>query len=249
VFDDGKLAGAVVDTDPFAVTVLLDSAPPGGAELRRAKGINLPDTPHDLAALTPFDRSALRLLAPAVDAVSLSFVREAADVVGLRRELDALHRSDLPIIVKIETAQGFRNLPAIIAAGVASGPFGVMIARGDLAVEIGYERLAEVQEEILWLCESAHVPTIWATQVLNTMTKKGRPSRSEITDAAMASRAECVMLNKGPHIEDALHLLDGILRRMSGHQDKKRSLMRQLRAWGDVAEQPAAVPEVDDLIA
>jgi Pyruvate kinase, barrel domain len=58
---------------------------------------------------------------------------------------------------------------------------------------------AEVQEEILWLCEAAHLPVIWATQVLETMIKKGRPTRAEVTDAAMSVRAECVMLNKGPH--------------------------------------------------
>ena len=77
---------------------------------------------------------------------------------------------------------------------------GVMIARGDLAVECGYERLAEVQEEMLWFCEAAHIPVIWATQVLESLAKKGMPSRAEITDAAMGERAECVMLNKGPHI-------------------------------------------------
>ena len=80
----------------------------------------------------------------------------------------------------------------------------VMIARGDLAVECGFERMAEVQEEILWLCEAGHVPVIWATQVLETLAKEGMPSRAEVTDAAMAHRAECVMLNKGPYIVQAV---------------------------------------------
>ena len=103
-----------------------------------------------------------------------------------------------------------------------------MIARGDLAVECGYERLAEVQEEILWLCEAAHMPVIWATQVLEGVAKRGQPSRAEITDAAMSERAECVMLNKGPHIVGAVRVLDDILRRMQGHQHKKTSLLRTL---------------------
>ena len=103
-----------------------------------------------------------------------------------------------------------------------------MIARGDLAVEMGWERLAEVQEEILWLAEAAHLPVIWATQVLETMTKHGMPSRAEITDAAMGERAECVMLNKGPHILDAIAALDDILARMQAHQHKKRSMLRKL---------------------
>ena len=101
-------------------------------------------------------------------------------------------------------------------------PFGVMIARGDLAVEIGFARLAEIQEEILWLCEAAHVPVIWATQVLENLIKRGMPSRAEITDIAMAERAECVMINKGPFVLDAIAMLDDVVERMRGHQHKKR---------------------------
>ena len=88
--------------------------------------------------------------------------------------------------------------------------------------------MAEVQEEILWLCEAAHVPVIWATQVLDTLARTGRPSRAEVTDAAMAVRAECVMLNKGPFVVDAVRALDDILRRMEQHQYKKHSLYRRL---------------------
>jgi len=105
---------------------------------------------------------------------------------------------------------------------------GVMIARGDLAIECGYQRLAEVQEEILWICEAAHMPVIWATQVLESLAKTGVPSRAEVTDAAMGERAECVMLNKGPYIVTAVRILDDILRRMQSHQEKKRSMLRKL---------------------
>jgi len=107
----------------------------------------------------------------------------------------------------------------------------VMIARGDLAVEIGYQRMAEMQEQILWLCEAAHVPVIWATQVLEQLVKKGRPSRAEMSDAALAERAECVMLNKGTYIRDAVTILDDVLRRMADHQLKKTARLRALRSW------------------
>jgi pyruvate kinase len=109
-----------------------------------------------------------------------------------------------------------------------------MIARGDLAVECGYERLAEVQEEILWICEAAHTPVIWATQVLETLAKTGIPSRAEVTDAAMSERAECVMLNKGPYIGEAVRTLDDILRRMQAHQSKKRAMLRPLHVAHDI---------------
>jgi pyruvate kinase len=97
-----------------------------------------------------------------------------------------------------------------------------------LAIEVGFDRLAEVQEEILWFSEAAHLPVIWATQVLETLAKTGIPSRAEVTDAAMSVRAECVMLNKGEHITDAVRFLDNILQRMQAHQLKKRSMLRRL---------------------
>ena len=136
------------------------------------------------------------------------------------------------IVLKIETRQAFHELPRLLLACMRAGSFGVMIARGDLAVECGFERMAEVQEEILWICEAAHAPVIWATQVLESVAKTGMPSRAEVTDAAMSERAECVMLNKGPHIRDAVLMLDGILRRMQTHQTKKRALLRRLQIAG-----------------
>jgi len=133
------------------------------------------------------------------------------------------------IVLKIETQRGFENLPDMLLAAMRAPWCGVMIARGDLAVECGFERLAEVQEEMLWICEAAHVPVIWATQVLESLAKDGMPSRAEITDAVMADRAECVMLNKGPHIVLAVQVLDDILRRMQAHHDKNRAMLRELR--------------------
>ena len=81
------------------------------------------------------------------------------------------------------------------------------------------------------MCEAAHIPVVWATQVLENLAKKGLPSRSEITDAAMGERAECVMLNKGPHLSEAVAALDDILQRMQGHQVKKSAMLRKLARW------------------
>jgi pyruvate kinase len=90
-----------------------------------------------------------------------------------------------------------------------------------------------MQEEILWISEAAHVPVIWATQVLESLAKPGIPSRSEITDAAMGERAECVMLNKGPYVVEAVKALDDIMRRMEDHQEKKRATLRKLGVAAD----------------
>jgi pyruvate kinase len=108
---------------------------------------------------------------------------------------------------------------------------GVMIARGDLAVEAGFERTAELQEEILWACEAAHLPAIWATQVLESLAKTGQPSRAEITDVAASQRADCVMLNKGPYIVDAIRVLDDILARIGRVQHRDLTLMRHIHSW------------------
>jgi pyruvate kinase len=137
----------------------------------------------------------------------------------------------LGLIAKIEQPEALRNLPALIARARPRGPFGVMIARGDLAAELGFERTAEMQEEILWLCEAASVPAIWATQVLEDLVREGIPTRGEMTDAAMAVRAECVMLNKGPAVEQAVALLDRLLARMDDHIFKKTPTLRALKSW------------------
>jgi pyruvate kinase len=161
----------------------------------------------------------------------MSFVREASDVEMLQAQLSQFGRPDLGILLKIETRKGFDNLPQLVLAAMRRAAAGVMIARGDLAVECGYERTAEIQEEILWVCEAAHMPVVWATQVLETLAKTGFPSRAEITDAAMGQRAECVMLNKGPHLCEAVATLDDILQRMQDHQVKKSAMLRELKRW------------------
>jgi pyruvate kinase len=184
-----------------------------------------------ISALTVDDIENLEYVKAHADIVSMSFVRSAEDVQDLLRRVDGVVDHKLDIVLKIETVAAFESLPQILLELMRWEDVGVMIARGDLAVEAGFERLAEVQEEILWLCEAAHVPVIWATQVLDTLARTGLPSRAEVTDAAMAERAECVMLNKGPFIDDAITMLAGILGRMQEHTQKKRSLLRRLRSW------------------
>lgn len=234
-FDDGRIGAVVEHIRPEGVVVRITRARDIGEKLKPDKGVNFPDTDLRLNPLTEKDLQDLDFVAKHADMVNYSFVQSADDISRLQEELTA--RSDgrvLSLVAKIETARAVRALPEIIVRAAGVQPFGVMIARGDLAVEIGWERLAEIQEEILWLCEAAHVPVIWATQVLEGLAKDGLPSRAEITDAAMSERAECVMLNKGPYILDALDILDGVLRRMETHQIKKSSRLRALKSWASL---------------
>ncbi len=228
LFDDGHLETEVVAIAPGQVQVRVTHAPGGRFRLAAEKGINLPDSELPLPLCSADDERALAFAARHADLIDASFVRGPEDVHELHRRLAALDADQVGLVLKIETAGAFARLPAILLAALERAPVGVMIARGDLAIESGYQRLAELQEEILWLCEAAHVPVIWATEVLDQLARTGRPSRAEVTDAAMAVRAECVMLNKGRYVAEAVVALDDILRRMEQHQYKKRALYRRL---------------------
>ncbi|MCM3686467.1 pyruvate kinase [Kocuria rosea] len=234
--DDGKIHGRIRSVTPDEIELEVLQAGPGGTRLRAEKGINLPETDLGIAALTAEDRAHLPFVAEHADIVSMSFVRSREDVADLLRELEAIGDHALDVTLKIETVGGFEALPLMLLEAMRWEDVGVMIARGDLAVEAGFERLAEVQEEILWLCEAGHVPVVWATQVLESLAKKGLPSRAEVTDAAMGQRAECVMLNKGPFVVAAIEALDDILVRMQGHAEKKSDMLRRLRAWAPLVD-------------
>ncbi len=227
-FDDGRIGGRILANDGREIVVEITHAAPEGSRLRPEKGINLPDTRLDVPALTAKDLEDLRALAGHVDIVGLSFVRGPEDVQALHAALRALEAGPVGTVLKIETPQAFDNLAGILLAALANPPVGLMVARGDLAVEVGFERLAEVQEEILWLAEAAHVPVIWATQVLEGMAKRGLPSRAEVSDAAFGVRAECVMLNKGPYIVETVDFLAELLERMGEHRRKQRPMLGQL---------------------
>ncbi len=228
-FDDGKIGGIIEKVENARVLVRITHTPLRGVKLRSDKGINLPESNLRLAAMTAKDLEDLSFIAQHADVVELSFANTAQDVESLQQHLARLGLQQPAIVLKIESRRGFENLTDMLFAAMRASCCGVMIARGDLAVECGFERLAEVQEEILWICEAAHVPVIWATQVLETLAKTGMPSRSEITDAAMGHRAECVMLNKGLHVVSAVRVLDDILRRMQAHQTKNMAMLRELR--------------------
>jgi pyruvate kinase len=231
--DDGKLGARVVANSEATVTAEVTFARSKGYRLKPEKGVNLPGLDLDIPALTENDLLHLGFIAANADIIGYSFVQTPADIRRLADELAGrMEGRAMPaLMLKIETPLAVRNLPRLLVQAGSMMSVAVMIARGDLAVEIGLPRLSEVQEEILWLCEAAHVPVVWATQVLETLVKEGAATRAETTDAAMGQRAECVMLNKGPHIVEAVAFLDGILRRMDRHQTKKSAKLGALGAW------------------
>lgn len=228
LIDDGRIGGLIRSVREDELLVEITQARDSGEKLLADKGINLPDSQLALQGLTDQDIGNLEFVARHADMVGLSFVRHPADIELLQQHLKRLDAEKLGIVIKIETRTAFEQLPSLLLTLLQSPVVGVMIARGDLAVECGYERLAELQEEILWLAEAARLPVIWATQVLEGLVKTGKPTRAEVTDAAMGERAECVMLNKGPHIIQGIQMLDDVLQRMQAHQHKKSARLRQL---------------------
>jgi pyruvate kinase len=229
LMDDGKIEGKVIGVSDEELEIEITFAKASGAKLKADKGVNFPESQLHIRGLTEKDKEDLAFVVEHADVVNVSFVNNPQDVEDLLTALRRLNAREIGIILKIETRSGYRNLPGILLTAMQNYPLGVMIARGDLAIEGGWQHLARIQEEIMWLCEAAHIPIVWATQVLETLAKKGRPSRAEITDAATAQGAECVMLNKGPHILKAIEMLDYILKSMSDYHQKKAPMLPGLR--------------------
>jgi len=227
-YDDGELGAIVRETSAERIVVEITQTRKDSVKIKSDKGINFPDTDFHLPALTEKDRADLDFLVAHADVLGYSFVRHVSDVEDLIEELDRRDATHLGVVLKIETQQAFQNLPELLLTSLRHPPVGVMVARGDMGVELGFNRMSEIQEEILWLSEAAHVPVVWATQVLESLAKKGLPTRAEVTDAAMSGRAECVMLNKGEHIVETVQFLSDILVRMQNHQRKKLATLRKL---------------------
>lgn len=252
LFDDGAIAATAVGKETVdghaQVTLRITRAAPGGTNLAAYKGINLPDTDLPLPSLTEEDIEAFGFVARNADIANVSFVRDGADVEFVLETLGKIaaeieeesgpeagqRARNLGIVLKIETVPAYQNLAAVLLAGMRHANLGVMVARGDLAVELGFERMAEVPRFIMNMAEAGHIPTIMATQILESLAKSGLPTRAEITDAAYALRAECVMLNKGPHITDTIRILNQMSVKLGASQRKNRIQLRRIESWGNV---------------
>jgi pyruvate kinase len=228
MIDDGIIKAEVVQVKETKAKLRIVRISSLKSQIKAGKGLNFPDSVLHIPSLTAFDRQCLQFICENADMIGYSFVRYPTDLEILQQSLDKISPAPPHIIIKIETPEAVQNLPALLMQGMHKEVFGVMIARGDLAVEIGFERMGEIQEEILWICEAAHVPVIWATQVLETLNKSGMATRSEITDAAHAAMAECIMINKGDYTIEVIETLRDILARIGGHHIKKRFTFRPL---------------------
>ena len=225
--DDGKVSLEVIEEGKDAIRCKVTVAKANGTLIKEEKGINFPNTFINTSAITALDKKNLKSVIEFADSVSVSFCQSAEDVKTVQKLLHQYGKKDIGIIAKIETKQAVLNMPEILSQLLKSKNSGVMIARGDLAIEVGFENLAHIQESLLDICDAAHLPVIWATQVLESKMKHNLPSRAEVTDAAMSSRAECVMLNKGPFAFDTIDVLTSILHNMHKSFKKNRQLLKK----------------------
>jgi pyruvate kinase len=188
LIDDGKVKVEVIQVDgPRVVTRVLEGGP-----VSNNKGINLPGANVSVPALSEKDKDDLRwALRIGVDMVFLSFVRTGADVDDVHAIMDEMGRR-IPVLAKVEKPQAVENLADIVAAFD-----GVMVARGDLGVELPLQEVPIVQKRAIQMCREANKPVIVATQMLESMMENTRPTRAEASDVANAvlDGADAVMLS------------------------------------------------------
>lgn len=229
--DDGKIGLSVIQKQNNGLLCKVVQSKAKGETLKEEKGINFPDSKTLVDAITDEDRKNLEYVLEYADIIGISFAQSDKDIIALKDILRANNKEHIAIVAKIETKLAVKNLPSILEALMYHEFGGIMLARGDLAIEVEFENMSYLQEEILDLCEAAHTPVIFATQVLENQMKNNLPSRAEITDAAFAQRADCVMLNKGPFAINTIKKLEFILTRMHTIFKKNRLLLGPCDIW------------------
>lgn len=231
LFDDGEIESVVkeVTEDEFILEVVKTKSK--SVRVKAEKGMNFPNHSFKFDSLSDKDKKDIKFACEHADVIGCSFVNEGRDIELIQNEIDSIlgdKASEMSLMAKIETVRAVKNLPEIIFTAASKNPFSIMIARGDLAAESGYIDLAGLQQEIMWISEAGDIPVVWATEVLDTLVNDGIPTRSEVTDAAEGTRADCVMLNKGDYIRDGVQMLNRIIERMEPLQYKKTPILGKL---------------------
>ena len=222
LIDDGLIELEVVKKDGKDIQCRIIN----GGELGERKGINVPNVPVRLPAITEKDKEDIKFgVEQDIDFIAASFVRNAECILEIKAYLKSLHAQYIPIIAKIENAEGIRNIDEIIRAAD-----GIMVARGDLGVEIPAEELPYLQKMLIQKCNSNFKTVITATQMLDSMIRNPRPTRAEVTDVANAvyDGTDAVMLSgetaAGKYPLEALKMMVHIVENAEEHLDYDRLL-------------------------
>ncbi len=227
LIDDGLIELQVVKSEGTEITCTVIN----GGELGQRKGVNVPNVKVKLPALTEKDKEDIWFgIEEGFDFIAASFVRNADAIIEIKQMLDVAG-ANLKVIAKIENAEGIENIDSIIAASD-----GIMVARGDMGVEIPAERVPYIQKEIIRKCNEASKPVITATQMLDSMIRNPRPTRAEATDVANAvyDGTDAVMLSgetaMGKYPVEALKMMAQIAEETEKHLDYSAYRQRSVSA-------------------
>ena len=227
LIDDGLIELQVVKSEGTEITCTVIN----GGELGQRKGVNVPNVKVKLPALTEKDKEDIWFgIEEGFDFIAASFVRNADAIIEIKQMLDVAG-ANLKVIAKIENAEGIENIDSIIAVSD-----GIMVARGDMGVEIPAERVPYIQKEIIRKCNEASKPVITATQMLDSMIRNPRPTRAEVTDVANAvyDGTDAVMLSgetaMGKYPVEALKMMAQIAEETEKHLDYSAYRQRSVSA-------------------
>ena len=228
LLDDGLVRLTVLETTDSAIRCRVEN----DGVMKDRKGVNVPNVRLSMPYMSQRDREDILFgVEQGFDYIAASFVRTAADVREIRRLLDE-QNSDIQIIAKIENQEGVSNLADILAAAD-----GVMVARGDMGVEIDFTEIPIIQKDMIAQCVAAVKPVITATQMLDSMIEHPRPTRAEITDVANAiyDGTSAIMLSgetaAGKYPVEAVQTMDAIARRTESDINYAKR-MRNLASQG-----------------
>ena len=245
LIDDGEIELEVIDKDDTALICLIKN----DGELGSKKSVNIPGVRINLPAVTDRDKTYIKFAAEKdIDFIAHSFVRNKGDILEVQEELDK-YNSPVKIIAKIENQEGVENLDEILQLA-----YGVMIARGDMGIEIAQEKIPGIQRSMIRKCVDAKKPVIVATQMLHSMIKHPRPTRAEVTDVANAIyyRTDAIMLSGetayGDYPVESVRTMSDIALEVEKAKDNRNDipvLIQRDNAAAYLAE--TAVKAVDEL--
>lgn len=231
LYDDGKIESKVIEIEDNSFVLEVVKTKDASVRVKAEKGLNFPNNTFTFDSLNTKDKKDIAFACQHADIIGCSFVNNGYDIELIQDEIHKNMKENagqMALMAKIETIRGVENLPQITFTTASKNPFSIMIARGDVAAESGYIDLASVQQEMMWISEAADVPVIWATEVLDSLVSDGIPTRSEVTDAAEGTRTDCIMLNKGDFVVEAVDMLNRIIERMEPLQYKKTPLLGRM---------------------